>query len=93
MCSTRWAGGRRRTSCVELNGEYGLHLDPEAVAFAKRECFMRYLDRIELHRGGGGVRAHADGKVPMAVATGGTRMVVEKTLQAVGIDRTCLTKW
>jgi hypothetical protein len=42
-------GGRpTRDIVVELNDEYNLHLDPEAVAFAKREAFLRRLNTVTL---------------------------------------------
>jgi HAD superfamily hydrolase (TIGR01509 family) len=80
-------GGRpTRDIVVELNDEYNLHLDPEAVSLAKREAFLRRLKTVTLIDE---VAAFADslrGKVPMAIASGGTRMVVEKILHFVGIS-------
>lgn len=80
-------GGRpTRDIVVEINDEYDLHLNPEAVAFAKREAFLKRLHTLTLIDE---VAAYAEslrGKVPMAVASGGTRMVVEKTLHVVGIS-------
>jgi HAD superfamily hydrolase (TIGR01509 family) len=80
-------GGRPTLDIVvELNDEYGLKLDPVAVAFAKREAFLKRLSSITLIDE---VAAFADslrGKVPMAIASGGSRMVIEKTLHVVGIS-------
>ena len=80
-------GGRpTRDIVVELNDEYDLRLDPEAVAFAKREAFLKRMKTITLIDE---VATFADslrGKVPMAIASGGTRMVVEKILHQVGIS-------
>lgn len=80
-------GGRpTRDIVVELNDEYDLRLDPETVALAKREAFLRRLGSISLIEE---IATFADalrGKVPMAVASGGSRMVVEKTLRVVGIS-------
>jgi HAD superfamily hydrolase (TIGR01509 family) len=80
-------GGRpTRDIVVELNDEYDLHLDPQAVAFAKREAFLKRLKTLTLIDE---VAAFADslrGKIPMAIASGGTRMVVEKILHQVGIS-------
>ena len=45
----------------------------------------QHLDRIELIDEVVEFARALRGKVPMAMATGGTRMVVEKTLQAAGI--------
>jgi beta-phosphoglucomutase family hydrolase len=80
-------GGRPTQDIVrELNSEYDLHLDPESVAFAKRECFMRHLERLAVHEEVVEFARTQYGKVPMAVATGGTRIVAEKTLQATGLS-------
>ena len=80
-------GGRpTKDIVVELNSEYGLKLDPEAVAMKKRESFLTRLHKIEVIDEVVEFARQCRGKVPMAVATGGTRLVVEKTLQAVGIS-------
>lgn len=80
-------GGRPTMDIVvDLNADYGLKLDPDAVAMKKREAYLQRLHRIELIEE---VVEHARrlrGKLPMAIATGGTRMVIEKTLQAVGVS-------
>ncbi|NIP91987.1 MAG: HAD family hydrolase, partial [Akkermansiaceae bacterium] len=71
---------------VDLNGEHGLKLNPEAVCFAKREAYYRNLHKIEIYEEVVEfARAHA-GKVPIAVATGSTRLGAERTLQAVGLS-------
>ena len=80
-------GGRpTRDIVVELNDEYDLHLDPEAVAFAKREAYLKRLNSIELIDEVAAFAESLRGKVPMAIATGGTRMVIEKALKVVGIS-------
>lgn len=80
-------GGRpTRDIVVELNDEYNLHLDPEAVAFAKREAFLKRLKSITLIDEVAAFAESLRGKIPMAIASGGSRMVVEKTLHIVGIS-------
>jgi HAD superfamily hydrolase (TIGR01509 family) len=80
-------GGRpTRDIVVELNDEYGLHLDPEAVALAKREAFLKRLETITLIDEVAAFAESLRGKVPMAIASGGGRMVVEKTLRVVGVS-------
>jgi HAD superfamily hydrolase (TIGR01509 family) len=80
-------GGRpTRDIVVELNDEYGLHLDPEAVALAKREAFLKRLETITLIDEVAAFAESLRGKVPMAIASGGGRMVVEKTLRIVGVS-------
>ncbi len=80
-------GGRpTRDIVVELNEQYGLRLDPEAVAFAKREAFLKRIRAVTLIDEIAEFAKSLRGKMPMAVASGGSRMVVEKTLCAVGIS-------
>jgi beta-phosphoglucomutase family hydrolase len=80
-------GGRPTTDIVaELNGEFGLRLDPADVALAKRDAFMNLLDQVEINEDVVNYAKSLRGKIPMAIATGGTRVVAEKTLQAVGIS-------
>ena len=80
-------GGRPTLDIVvELNDEYDLKLDPETVALAKREAFLKRINQVTLIEEVAAFANSLRGKVPMAVATGGTRMVIEKTLKAVGIS-------
>jgi len=80
-------GGRpTRDIVVELNDEYGLKLDPEEVAFAKREAFLKRLDSLTLIDEVAAFAEALRGKFPLSVASGGSRMVVEKTLKSVGVS-------
>lgn len=80
-------GGRpTRDIVVLLNGEHGLKLDPEAVCYAKREAFYRCLHKIEIYEEVVAFARRHAGKVPIAVATGSTRLGAERTLQAVGLS-------
>jgi HAD superfamily hydrolase (TIGR01509 family) len=78
-------GGRpTREIVADLNSEYGLKLDPEAVALAKREAFLKKLHLVELIDEVADFAKSLSGKVPLAVASGGSRYVVEKTLKMLG---------
>lgn len=80
-------GGRPTLDIVvELNDEYDLKLNPEAVALAKREAFLKRMNSVTLIEEVAAFAESLRGKVPMAIATGGTRMVVEKTLKSVGVS-------
>lgn len=80
-------GGRPTVDIVEeLNDEYDLHLNHEAVALAKREAFMKRIHTVELIEEVAEFANHLRGKVPMAIASGSTRLVVEKILSHVGIS-------
>jgi HAD superfamily hydrolase (TIGR01509 family) len=80
-------GGRPTVDIVEeLNGECGLHLDAETVAVDKRAAFLANLDQVEVIDEVVDFARSLRGKMPMAIASGGTRLVVEKTLQATGLS-------
>ncbi|NWK54387.1 HAD family phosphatase [Verrucomicrobiaceae bacterium N1E253] len=80
-------GGRPTKDIVEeINGECGLHLDAEAVCVDKRAAFLSNLDQVEINEEVVDFAKSLRGKLPMAVASGGTRMVVEKTLQITGLS-------
>ena len=80
-------GGRPTLDIVvELNDEYNLKLDPVKVAMAKREAFLKRLDTVTLIEEVAAFAERLRGKVPMAIATGGSRMVIEKTLKIVGVS-------
>lgn len=75
-------GGRpTRDIVVDLNIEYDLRLDPEAIALAKREAFLAKLHLVEFIEEVADFAKSLRGKMPLAVASGGSRYVVEKTLK------------
>jgi HAD superfamily hydrolase (TIGR01509 family) len=69
-----------------LNAEYNLHLDPEMVSLTKREAYLRKLSSVELIEEVANFAQSMRGKFPLAIATGGSRSVIEKTLKHVGIS-------
>ena len=80
-------GGRPTLDIVvELNDEYDLKLDPVKVAMAKREAFLKRLNMVTLIEEVAAFAEGLRGRIPMAIATGGSRMVVEKTLRIVGVS-------
>jgi HAD superfamily hydrolase (TIGR01509 family) len=80
-------GGRpSRDIVMELNDHYGLKLDPAAMALAKREAFFKRMGSITLIDEVAAFAKSLRGRMPMAVATGSNRRVVEKTLQMLGIS-------
>jgi len=80
-------GGRPTKDIVrELNGELGLKLDPESVAVAKRKAFLQNIDQVIVNDVVVDFARSQRGKMPLAIATGGSRIVVEKTLQVCGLS-------
>lgn len=75
-------GGRpTKDIVVDLNSEYGLKLDPSTIALAKREAFLGKLHKVEFIEEVADFARSLRGRVPLAVASGGSRYVVEKTLR------------
>ena len=75
-------GGRpTKDIVVDLNNEYGLKLDPSDVALAKREAFLEKLGKVEFIDEVADFARSLRGTMPLAVASGGSRYVVEKTLK------------
>jgi beta-phosphoglucomutase family hydrolase len=80
-------GGRPTRDIVGIiNGEQGLSLDPDRVAAAKKRHYLKRLASVTLIPEVAEVAKQFRGKLPMAVASGGSREVVEKTLQVLGIS-------
>ncbi len=80
-------GGRPTRDIVEvLNDEQGLNLDPDAVAYAKRKHYLKVLDQVSEIEAVCDFARENRGIVPMAVASGGTRQIVEMTLKALGLS-------
>lgn len=79
-------GGRPTKGIVgELNGEFNLHLDPEIISSAKRAAFLKKLDQVVLIDDVINFARSLRGKMPLGIATGGSREVVEATLKQLGI--------
>lgn len=81
----KWGGVPTREIVGMLNERNGTTLQTEEVARVKEHCYLEMIPRVrprsevvEL------ARAH-HGKIPMAVASGGHRDLVEPTLGVLGI--------
>ena len=80
-------GGRPTVDIVkEINGEFNLQLDPEAIAYAKRNAFLEKLDKVTVIPDVVEFAKKIRGEMPMGIATGGGRIVVEKTLKLTGLS-------
>ena len=80
-------GGRPTRDIVAIiNGEQGLTLNPDRVASAQKRHYLKKLDEVELIPEVAAIAEEHRGKVSLAVASGGSREVVEKTLQVLEIS-------
>ena len=68
-----------------LSAEQGLPLDPLAVAREKEAEYLPLIAQVEPINTVVGVARENYGKIPMAVASGGTRRVIEQVLTHLGI--------
>lgn len=63
-----------------LSQEQNISLDPDVAAQEKEEAFLRHLDQVEPIEAVVEVVREQHGKVPLAVATGALRWVMERIL-------------
>jgi beta-phosphoglucomutase-like phosphatase (HAD superfamily) len=68
-----------------LSDEQGIALDPLAVAREKEAEYLPLIAQVEPINTVVGVARANFGKIPMAVASGGTRKVIEQVLEHLGI--------
>lgn len=69
-----------------LSEEQGIPIDPIAVAYEKEEAYLPMISQVEpIHSVVEVARAHY-GKLPLAVATGGVRRIIEQVLGHLGIS-------
>jgi beta-phosphoglucomutase-like phosphatase (HAD superfamily) len=68
-----------------LSTEQGVALDPLAVAHEKEAEYLPLIAQVEPINTVVGVARESYGKIPLAVASGGTRKVIEQVLDHLGI--------
>jgi HAD superfamily hydrolase (TIGR01509 family) len=85
---TSRAGMTLPATVRELNAQFRLSLDPEALTASQREHYERFLhtvqpiaDVVELAR-------RVSQRSPVSVASGGERRVVTRTLELIGLGQT-----
>ncbi len=81
----RLGGVTTREIVSRLNQTHGLTMDPEHVAHRKEELYLESLAKIVRIDDVSSLAEAACGVTPMAVVSGGTRHVVEQTLDVTGI--------
>jgi beta-phosphoglucomutase-like phosphatase (HAD superfamily) len=68
-----------------LSHEQGVPLDALAVAHEKESEYLPLISQVEPINTVVGVARQNHGKIPMAVASGGTRKIIEQVLEHLGI--------
>ncbi len=80
-------GGVPSREIVRMLGrEQGLVLDPLAIAREKEAGYLPLIAQVEPVNAVVAIARENYGRVPMAVATGGARHVIEQVLQRLGIS-------
>jgi beta-phosphoglucomutase-like phosphatase (HAD superfamily) len=70
-----------------LSQEQGIAIDPLAVAHEKESEYLPLIAQVEPINTVVGVAREHFGKIPMAVASGGTRKIIEQVLEHLGIRK------
>ena len=68
-----------------LSAEQGVALDPLAVAWEKEAEYLPLIAQVEPINTVVGVARENYGKIPLAVASGGTKSIIEQVLEHLGI--------
>jgi beta-phosphoglucomutase-like phosphatase (HAD superfamily) len=68
-----------------LSSEQGLRLDPLSVAHEKETEYLPLIAQVEPINTVVGVAREYHGRIPLAVASGGTRKIIEQVLHHLGI--------
>jgi HAD superfamily hydrolase (TIGR01509 family) len=83
---TSRAGMSLPATVRELNQQFGLSLDPDAVTRSQRAAYERYLSTVEPIREVVELARRVAASRPVSVASGGERNVVLRTLALIGLD-------
>lgn len=81
-----WGGKPAREILRLLLEEQSVRLDVSSVAAEKEALYLRHIDSIRPIEPVLAIVRDHHGKLPMAIATGGSRHVVQQVLARLGID-------
>jgi HAD superfamily hydrolase (TIGR01509 family) len=79
------AGVREQDVVIELNALHGTSVDPDAVAEAKVEMFLKIIPQMQAIQPVADFARSLEGKFPMAVASGSEEIIVRGCLAASGL--------
>ena len=71
---------------IMLCEEHGFNLDAEQIAHEKEAAFLDYLHRLEEIPTIANIARQYRGQLPMAVASGGLRYVIDLQLKQIGLE-------
>jgi HAD superfamily hydrolase (TIGR01509 family) len=85
---TSRAGMSLPSTVRELNAQFGLSLDPDAVTASQRTEYERFLPDVQPIASVVELALTVALTKPVSVASGGERKVVRRTLELIGLGRT-----
>ncbi len=85
---TSRAGMTLSNTVRELNAQFGLTLDPEAVTTSQRLEYERFLSTVKPITDVVELALSVAGSRPVSVASGGERNIVRRTLELIGLGQT-----
>ena len=85
---TSRAGMTLPNTVRELNAQFGLDLDPHAVTASQRAEYERFLPTVQPILEVVELARRVSQNRPVSVASGGERVVVQRTLELIGLGQT-----
>jgi HAD superfamily hydrolase (TIGR01509 family) len=85
---TSRAGMSLPNTVRELNAQFGLALDPDAVTSSQRAEYERFLPTVQPITDVVELALHVARAHPVSVASGGERKIVIRTLELIGLGQT-----
>lgn len=82
------AGKSLPTTVEELNVQFGLRMDPQAVTASQRALYERFLPTVQPISPVVELARRVAASRPVSVASGGERSVVHRTLELIGLGNT-----
>jgi len=79
------AGVSTRLTVAGLNEQFGLALDPDRVEATHHAEYERLVSEVKPIAAVVAIARAFAGKIPMSVASGGARPLVERTLELIGV--------
>ncbi len=81
-----WGGVTAKEITSRLNAIHGTQMDPEAVAYSKEMLYRKLIPSVKPIEKVVAEAKRFYGKCPIAVASGGMRVLVLETLETIGVS-------
>ncbi|MBU3664771.1 MAG: HAD-IA family hydrolase [Chthoniobacterales bacterium] len=82
----QWGGVPTAEIVRRLNAKFGIALDVDRVVDRKEHYYREMIPGVQARQDVVAIAREHHGRIPLAVASGGHRDLVDRTLRALGID-------